>query len=174
MTKDALDSLSGMVPGSIAGSGVGGRPRGEGRSDHLIGKRNAAVLAQVPIFAGLPKRHLKKLAERADEVTFDPGTHIVEVGDPGSAFFVLVAGEAKVVRKGRTLGRLQPGDFFGEISLLDGGPRTASVIAETPVDTVRIFKKTFDKLLSEEPGVASQMLVVLARRLRETERPLHG
>jgi CRP/FNR family cyclic AMP-dependent transcriptional regulator len=174
VTKDALDSLSGMVPGSIAGSGVGARPRADRRSDHLIGKRHTDVLAQVPLFAGLPRRHLKKLAERADEVTFDPGSHIVEVNDPGSAFFVLVAGEAKVVRNGRTLGHLQPGDFFGEISLLDGGPRTASVIAETPVDAVRIFKKTFDELLSEEPGVASQILVVLARRLREAERPLHA
>ena len=174
MTKDALDSLSGLVPGSIAGGGVGGRPRSGGRSDHLIGKRHAAVLAQVPLFAGLPKRHLKKLAERADEATFDPGAHIVALGDPGSAFFVLMAGEAKVVRRGRTLGRLQPGDFFGEISLLDGGPRTASVIAETPVVAVRIFKKTFDEVLAEEPGVASQILAVLARRLREAERPLHG
>ena len=173
MTKDALDSLSGMVPGSIAARRSGPSRTG-GRSDHLLGKRNADVLAQVPLFAGLPRRHLKKLAERADEVPFDPGAHIVEVGDPGSAFFVIVAGEAKVVRKGRTLGRLQPGDFFGEISLLDGGPRTASVIAETPVDTVRIFKKTFDELLSEEPGVASQILVVLARRLREAERPFHA
>lgn len=174
MTKDALDSLSSLVPGSIAAAGVGGSSRAGSRPDRVIGKRHADVLSRVPLFGGLPKRHLRKLAEQADEVTFGPGAHMVDAGDPGSAFFVIMAGEARVVRRGRTIGLLQPGDFFGEISLLDGGPRTASVIADTPVDAVRIFKKAFDRLLSEERGVASKILVVLARRLRDAERPLHA
>jgi CRP/FNR family transcriptional regulator, cyclic AMP receptor protein len=87
---------------------------------------------------------------------------------------VLVEGEAKIVRRKRTIARVAPGEFFGEISLLDGGPRTASVIADTPVTAIRIFKRSFDKLVSSDPSVASRMLAVVARRLREAERSIAG
>ena len=70
----------------------------------------------------------------------------------------------------RTIARAVPGEFFGEISLLDGGPRTASVIAETPVVTIRLFKASFDKVVREEPRVAGKILAVVARRLREAEK----
>jgi len=79
-------------------------------------------------------------------------------------------GEAKVLQNGRTIGTLGPGDFFGEISLLDGGPRTADVVATTPVAAIRIFKKAFDRMVVEEPGVAAKILAVVARRLRDAER----
>ena len=65
-----------------------------------------------------------------------------------------------------------PGEFFGEISLLDGGPRTATVIAATPVVAIRLFKSSFDRVVKEEPQVAGKILTVVARRLREAERTI--
>lgn len=175
MAKDALGALSEVVPRSIATSGVAGRrtqaPR---RRDHPLGKQGVDLLAQVPLFAGLSRRHLRQLAEHADVVAFAERETMVQIDQPGGTFYVIVRGSAKVERGGRTLDRLGPADFFGEISLLDGGPRTASVVAETPVTAIRIFKRSFDRVVSQEPGVASKILLVVARRLREAERPITG
>ena len=171
--KDPFDSLSGVVPDSIATKGVHGQaPAGRDRSDRPLGKRGADILAQVPLFAGLSRRHLKQIAEHADEIAFRQGETIVEADQPGGSFYVILEGEIRVVRGAKTIARMGPGEFFGEISLLDGGPRTATVIAETPVTAVRVFKRSFDRVVTQEPGVASQILAVVARRLREAERTL--
>jgi CRP-like cAMP-binding protein len=98
----------------------------------------------------------------------------VRQGQPGGTFYVIVEGEAKVRRGGRTISTLGPADFFGEISLLDGGPRTADVVAATPVSAIRVFKRAFDRMVAQEPGVAERILAVVARRLRESERPLNA
>jgi CRP-like cAMP-binding protein len=173
--NDPFDSLSGVVPSSIATRGVREQaPAGRDRSDRPLGKRGAEMLAQVPLFAGLSRRHLKQIAEHADEIGFRQGEVIVEEDQPGGSFYVILEGEVKVVRNARTISRMGPGEFFGEISLLDGGPRTASVIAETPVSAVRVFKRSFDKVVTQEPRVASQILAVVARRLREAERTLNS
>ena len=173
--KNPFDSLSGVVPGSIATKGVHEQaPTGRNRPDRPLGKSGAAILAQVPLFAGLSRRHLKRIAEHADEIGFRKGEVIVEQGQPGGTFYVILEGEIKVARGNRTIARMGPGEFFGEISLLDGGPRTATVNAETPVTAVRVFKRSFDKVVSQEPGVASQILAVVARRLREAERTLNS
>ena len=175
MAKDVFDSLSGVVPRSIASSGVRQREApGRRRADRPLGRQGLDLLAQVPLFANVPKRGLRKLAEHADIVSFREREPIVESGHPGGTFFIITEGEAKVVRAKKTISTLGPGDFFGEISLLDGGPRTATVVADTPVTAIRIFKRSFDKVVSEDPGVASQMLTVVARRLREAERPISG
>jgi CRP-like cAMP-binding protein len=171
--KDPFDSLSGVVPGSIATRGVNEQaPAGRDRSDRPLGKRGAEILGQVPLFAGLSRRHLKQIAEHADEIGFHKGEVVVEQDQPGGSFYVILEGEVRVARGNRTIARMGPGEFFGEISLLDGGPRTATVIAETPVLAVRVFKRSFDKVVTQEPGVASQILAVVARRLREAERTL--
>lgn len=171
--KDPFDPLSGVVPDAIATKGVRERaPAGRDRPDRPLGKRGADILAQVPLFAGLSRRHLKQIAEHADEIGFAQGQTVVEEDQPGGSFYVILEGEVKVVRHNRTIARMGPGEFFGEISLLDGGPRTATVVAETPVLAVRVFKRSFDKVVTQEPGVASQILAVVARRLREAERTL--
>jgi CRP/FNR family cyclic AMP-dependent transcriptional regulator len=139
-----------------------------------LGRRAPDLLGGVPLFAGLSRRHLKQLAEHADLVRFREREEIVEAGRPGGTFFVILEGEAKVVRDGKTVDRLEPGEFFGEISLLDGGPRTATVVATTPVTAVRIFKRSFDRVVTKEPAVASKILAVVARRLREAERSISG
>ncbi len=173
MTKDAFDGLSEVVPRSIASAGVRERRApGHRRPDRPLGKQGIDLLAQVPLFSALSRRNLRQLAEHADVVSFRERETIVETGQPGGTFYVILQGAAKVVRGTKTLGRLEPGDFFGEISLLDGGPRTATVVAQTPVTAIRIFKRSFDKVVAQEPTVAAKILGVVARRLREAERSI--
>jgi CRP/FNR family transcriptional regulator, cyclic AMP receptor protein len=169
--KNSFGPLTGAVPGAIASGGIGESARsGRPRPDRPLGRRGADLLAQVPLFEGLSRRHLKQIAEHADEISFHEREIIVEAGQPGGSFFVILEGEVRVVRGDRTIARVGPGEFFGEISLLDGGPRTASVIAETPVVAIRLFKASFDKVVREEPGVAGKILAAVARRLREAEK----
>jgi len=173
VTKDAFDGLSEVVPRSIASGGVRERrPAGHRRPDRPLGRQGIDLLGQVPLFSSLSRRHLRQVAEHADIVSFRERETIVETGQPGGTFYVILEGEAKVVRGTRTLGRLDPGDFFGEISLLDGGPRTATVVAQTPVTAIRVFKRSFDKVVAQEPTVAAKILAVVARRLREAERSI--
>ena len=105
---------------------------------------------------------------------FARGATLAVEGQRGDVAHIILECQARVTRRGRTVATLLPGQFFGEISLLDGGPRTASVIADTPVTAIRIFKRSFDKLVSSDPSVASRMLSVVARRLREAERSIAG
>jgi CRP-like cAMP-binding protein len=170
VAKDTFVGFTEVVPRSIASGGVGQRRAAGGRrSDRPLGREGIDLLAQVPLFSALSRRHLKKLAEHADLVSFRARETIVKTGQPGGTFYVILEGAAKVTRGSKTLGRLEPGDFFGEISLLDGGPRTATVTAETPVKAVRVFKRSFDNVVAEEPTVAAKILAVVARRLRDAE-----
>jgi CRP-like cAMP-binding protein len=110
------------------------------------------------------------VADLTEEVPYPAGARVVEEGLPGEALFVILEGEAQVTRRGRTLARLRPGDVFGEISVLDGGPRTATVVASTPLLVLRLYRRELTKLLQREPQIASRLLKELARRLRSSER----
>jgi CRP/FNR family cyclic AMP-dependent transcriptional regulator len=134
-------------------------------------KRETAVaLSGVPLFADLPKRHLQRLAREADELTFAPGEQIVQEGSLGETLFMVMEGRAKVTRNGRRVGEVLPGDFFGELSAIDGGPRTASISAVTPVRVVRLFRRTLRKLLDDEPQLTVKILDGVVRRIRQVER----
>ena len=133
------------------------------------------ALAQVPLFAGMPPRFLKRLADKMDEQRFMEGATIVRQGEPGDTFYVIIEGEAKVKdANGRVLSRLIPGDFFGEISLMDGGPRTATVVAETNMTALALSRKDFSALLRSEPKVTVGLLKHAAALLRRLERPASG
>src|SRR5438477_10347710 len=112
-----------------------------------MARREADLLARVPLFAGLPKRHLRGLAGIAKEQRFEENTTIADEGRPGDDFFVIISGQARVLKKGRSIASLMPGDFFGEIALLDGGPRSASVITETPMQVMTLNRKPFQSML---------------------------
>ena len=99
------------------------------------------MLAGVPLFSGLPKRHLKRIGDLAETADYMAGASLVKEGTEGDAFYVIIEGLAKVVMGERTINRLMPGDYFGEISLLDGGVRTASVVSETPLKVLVIDRK---------------------------------
>jgi CRP/FNR family cyclic AMP-dependent transcriptional regulator len=133
-------------------------------------RETAVALAGVPLFADLPKRHLQRLAREADELTFAPGEQIVREGSLGETVFVVMEGRAKVTRNGRRVGEVLPGDFFGELSAIDGGPRTASITAVTPVRVVRLFRRTLRKLLEDEPQLTVKILDGIVRRIRQVER----
>ncbi len=133
------------------------------------------ALAQVPLFTGMPSRFLRRLADKMDEQRFMEGAAVVRQGEPGDTFYVITEGEAKVRdRNGRTLSRLIPGDFFGEISLMDGGPRTATVVAETKLTTLALSRRDFEALLRSEPHVTVGLLKHAATLLRRLERPSTG
>ena len=83
--------------------------------------------------------------------------------------FVVLTGTARVLRAGRKVGVLIPGDFFGELSALDAGPRTASVVPETSVEVLRLFRHTLHDLVEDEPALAMGLLEGLARRLRQVK-----
>ena len=110
----------------------------------------------------------------AGQEQVDEGTALAEEGKPGDTFYVILSGQAKVVRRGRTIAHLMPGDWFGEISLIDGGPRTASVVTETPAEVMTLSRKPFESMIQREPTIVLAMLEELARRLRNAERPLTG
>ena len=146
------------------------RPAGSaGHRSHAALQRSVAALAAVPLFDGFSKRHLRRLAHEADLVEFAPGRPIVEEGQAGEAMFVVLTGTARVLRAGRKVGALIPGDFFGELSALDGGPRTASIVSETPVEVLRLFRHTLARMVEEEPVLAMGLLEGLARRLRQVQ-----
>jgi CRP/FNR family cyclic AMP-dependent transcriptional regulator len=87
---------------------------------------------------------------------------------------VIVSGQAKVTSKGRTIRHIMPGDHFGEIALLDGGERTATVATETPMRLLEIKRNAFTKLIHAEPMIAVGLLKGIARMIRQTQRPLAG
>lgn len=130
------------------------------------------VLALVPLFEGLSKRQLKQVAGLGEVVNYMEGHSVVRQGDIGDSFFVALTGQAKVQVKGRTVHRVLPGDHFGEISLLDGGERTATVITETPMTMLMISRANFLKTLERDPEMSMVLLESLARMLRRVDRSL--
>lgn len=99
------------------------------------------------------------------------GARVVREGDVGDTFYVILEGQAKVVSgSGRVVNRLRPGDFFGEISLLDGGPRTASVVAETQLTMLALARKDFLRAVQQDPAVGVKLLAHTASLLRRMER----
>ena len=141
-----------------------------GRETRGMGSDWVPVLAEVPLFASLSRRHLKRVAKLARTRRFASGTPIVRRGEAGAAFFVLLDGGARVLLpKGRPV-RLRSGDFFGEMALLDDSPRSADVIADGEVLVMTISRSAFGKLLRSEPAIANELLRTLAARLRATEK----
>jgi CRP/FNR family cyclic AMP-dependent transcriptional regulator len=132
------------------------------------------VLVNVPLFEGLSRRHLKHLAGISEVQNYMEGAAIVREGEPGDSFYVVLAGQAKVTVGKRTLNRVFPGDFFGEIALLDGEPRTATVMSETPMTLLMLSRQSFQKALKDDPGISLQIASSLARRVRQTSRSLVG
>ena len=133
-------------------------------------RENATSLAAVPLFQGFSKRHLHRLASEADELTFEARDDIVEEGMLGETLFVVLSGKGKVTRGGKKVGEVLPGDFFGELSTIDGGPRSATVTAETPMRVLRLFRHTLIDLLKDEPRLILKLLDGVVRRVREIQR----
>jgi CRP-like cAMP-binding protein len=128
-------------------------------------------LAKVPLFRGLKERQLRRLAERMRERDFKANEPIVEQGNPGIGLYIVVNGEARVLRKqadgGQVeLDRLVRTQFFGELSLLDEAPRSASVVADVDMKCLVLNKLDFLDELQQEPEMAIEMLKEIAHRFR--------
>lgn len=140
----------------------------------LTQDRRATLLAAAPLFADVDGAGMERIAERAVEVGFAPDHVIARQGEIGTGFFVIVSGGARVVRDGEVIARLGPGDFFGELSVLDGRPRVAQVLADGSTTCLALASWDFEAVVRDEPAVALAVMRGLARRLRDlTEGPSH-
>lgn len=160
-----------MVP--IAEHTAGRRNHAEEEGTQVAQQDATSRLAQVPIFSECTKRELTIIGRAAKEVSHREGTVIAREGERGVGLFLILEGQCKVSIGGKTKAKLGPGDFFGEVALLDGGPRTATVTALTPVRLVGITGWVFRGLLMEHPSIALKTLEAVAGRLRAvTKEPV--
>jgi CRP-like cAMP-binding protein len=131
------------------------------------------LLAKAGLFADVDADGMARIAARAVEVDFPPDHVIARQGEIGTGFFVVVTGGARVVRDGELVARIGPGEFFGELSVLDGQPRVAQVVADGPTTCLALASWDFEAVLREEPAVALAVLRELARRLRDRTEARH-
>lgn len=134
-------------------------------SARQIEREVTALLEQVPLFAGLSKRQLGRVASVAAPKHYLAGAELVHVGAPADAFFIILDGDARVDAPGGAVS-LGAGDFFGEMALIDGEPRTATVTTVTDVVALLIPRRPFLALLVAEPKVALAIMTTLVQRLR--------
>lgn len=130
------------------------------------------LLRKVPLFQGCSDRQLGNIVASTKEVHFEEGRVICHEGESGVGLHVVIEGETKVQVGGRTKRRLGPGAFFGEIALLDGGSRSATVVADTDVVTLSLPTWAFRSTLKANPTLALKMLEEVCRRLRTSERSM--
>ena len=126
-------------------------------------------LSQVQMFSTLNKKELRLIAKAAEVVTVKAGTVIVTEGTNGHEFYLVLAGRATVRRNGRKVTTLDPGRYFGELALLDKGPRSATVVAETDMELAVIGQREFLGVLDQVPAVTNKLLSSMAARLREAD-----
>jgi CRP/FNR family cyclic AMP-dependent transcriptional regulator len=123
------------------------------------------AIKHVPLFASLSKRELAAVAAIADEIDLADGKELIREGDRGREFFVLLEGSADVRKGNRKIRSLGEGDFFGEIALVAHTPRTATVVARSPIRALVITDRAFKSLLEKMPEVQAKVLQALAERL---------
>jgi len=137
-------------------------------------KRKNDALADVILFSGCDKKEIDQIASLATEVEIPNGTVLAREGELGREFYVILDGKATVGIEGKEVATLGPGDFFGEMALLDQGPRVATVTVAEDMEVAVLDPREFITLLDEHPAVARKVLKVMAHRLREAEKaPTH-
>ena len=127
------------------------------------------VLRRVPLFADLNKRELAKVARLFKERRFSEGEVVVREGSGGAAFFLIDSGEAAVSIGGKPRGTLKPGDYFGEIALIDGGPRAATITATSDLVCYGLTFWEFRPLVQENAAIGWKLLQSLAKKLRAAQ-----
>ena len=126
-------------------------------------------LQQVSLFSACSRKDLQQVAKRAEDIKVDAGKVLVSEGAAGAEFFVILEGNAKVSRHGQEVATLGPGDFFGDLALLDRAPRNATITAATPMELVVLGQREFLGVIDEVPAMAHKLLAALAGRLREAD-----
>ncbi len=131
-------------------------------------------LAALPLFSTCSKRELQRIARAGDEVQVGEGKVLVDQGEMGREAFVILSGTAAVRRNGRKIASLGAGDPFGELSLLDRGPRTAAVVATSDLTVFVLSARGFNAVLDESPGLSRKLLAALASRVRDLDSKTYG
>jgi CRP-like cAMP-binding protein len=126
-------------------------------------------LARVPLLSGVERRELERLVNRMSTRSFSAGETAIEEGRGGAGFWLIDSGEAEVSVGGKSVRKLGPGDYFGEIALIDDGPRSATVVAASDMSCLGISAWEFKAFVGEHPEAAWAVMQTLARRLREAE-----
>jgi CRP/FNR family cyclic AMP-dependent transcriptional regulator len=131
------------------------------------------MLGAVPLFQGLSRKDLLEILAVSREVEFPPGIDVVREGSQALDFFLIMDGEATVTVRGRKRSqRLRPGDYFGEMSVLDGAARSATVTAETQVWALRLDRSKFMAVLDRHGSIGRKILIEMSKRLRDAEGAL--
>jgi CRP/FNR family cyclic AMP-dependent transcriptional regulator len=134
--------------------------------------RRRDALATVALFERCTKKELDAVAELTTEISLEAGRVLCREGEVGGEFFVIVDGTATLAQRGRDIRGVGAGSAIGEMALLDGGPRTATARAATPMTVLVLNRREFDALLERAPSVARKLLVVLGGRLRAAEKEI--
>jgi CRP/FNR family transcriptional regulator, cyclic AMP receptor protein len=144
---------------------VGGGHMGRHSQAEIIG-----ILEGIPLFAHLTKRQLKAAAKVCHSVEYEPGAVMMKELDVGQHLVVITSGTVKVARSGRTLATVGPGDAIGEMAIIDGEARSATVTADSRVEGIAIYRTAFRKLLDEHPTMCSKLLLAQTARLRALDK----
>lgn len=126
-------------------------------------------LAQVPLFRTLDKKHLRQISSLATQIDVEAGKELTRQGEYGNEFIIVLEGEAEVRVDGKVVATRGPGDYFGEIALVVNRPRTATVVARTPMKIEVIGRREFQTMLHDNPSIAAELLAVTAERLAEID-----
>ena len=132
-------------------------------------RRLASKLVAVPLFAGLDDKELRTIAESGREVSFEAGKKILQQGERGLAFLLILEGSVEVNKDGKRLAKLGKGQFFGEMTVIDDQPRSADVVATEPTTCFGLTAWSFDAVIGSNPAIAKQIMKELVRRLRQVE-----
>lgn len=131
-------------------------------------------LQRVPLFSGFDEAELRRIADLSTIVEAPAGTVVTQIGQPGDSFFVIIDGTVAVQTPVGAGSQLRPGDWFGEMSLLDGEPRSATIVATTDLRLLVVDRAHFWRLLDETPDLLRKMLTILSRRVRRLEQTVHA
>jgi CRP-like cAMP-binding protein len=138
-----------------------------------ISKQELELLGRVPLFSGCSQAELRDICRLGSELEVEEGRVLTEEGAPGREFFLVIEGKADCTIGYKPVCAFGPGDYFGELALLDGGPRTATVTAGTPMRVVVLSVREFSGLLRSSKSIAIKMLANVAGRLRSAERAVN-
>jgi CRP-like cAMP-binding protein len=136
-----------------------------------IPKEQLEMLARVPLFSACSQRELRDVAMLGTTIDVPAGKELTRQGERGAEFFLVLEGQATLKINNRKVVTYAPGDFFGEMALLDQGPRSGTIVADTPMRVLAVSAQEFGGLLSQAPSIGRKMLQVMAQRLRNAEKP---
>src|SRR5262245_51997232 len=165
-----MEFVSRMMDGSIPYDPKDAPTKGIGPSPKVTQNEKATYLQRVPILEDCTKSDLQAISRITNVLEASAGEVLARAGEPGDRFFIIVDGTARVEVSPTEQHPVGPGSFFGEMSLLDGEPRSATVVAQTAVRLLVIDRRHFRKLLREIPAVTERILITLSQRIRQAEK----